>query len=130
MPAPPGPSSWSHMRSMTHVKCLLLGQMGTLDSPGLPGASAPASQKQGRGAAPTGWGGGTVGREHQEPRPNGRPGPAFLQACPGTVGPPCGHSGGAAGAGVLQNAGGGTDSSLCGNGLWGLHPIVTDFKCL
>lgn len=34
-----------------------------------------------------------MGREHQEPRPNGRPGPAFLQACPGTVGPPCGHSG-------------------------------------
>lgn len=62
MPAPTGPSSWSHMGSMTHMKCLLLGQMGTLDSPGLPGASAPASQKQGRGAAPTGWGGGHCGQ--------------------------------------------------------------------
>lgn len=72
---------------MTRAKCCLPGQTGTLDSPGLPGTSAPASQKQGRGADPAGWGGDTAGRQHQEPHPDGRPGPAFPQACPGTVRP-------------------------------------------
>lgn len=109
---------WSHTGSMTRVECHLPGQTGTLDSPGLPGTSAPASQKQGRGADPAGWGGDTAGRQHQEPHPDGRPGPAFPQACPVDA------LGRAAGTGVLQNAGG-TDGSLCGNGLWGLHSVAT-----
>lgn len=113
---PRGPSSWSHMGNMTHVKCLP-GQMGTLDSPGLPGTSVPTPQV-------------TVGREHEEPQPQRPPRASRPQAFPRTTasGLPCRCCLARQGRGALQDAEGGTDSSLCRNGLWGLRFTFSVFK--